>query len=113
KVQRKKKTAPPKTLKELAAALRDKNPRRRNVPAFLEMIDRLTQKTGQPVSIYFDDIRQACHNEADVDDETVEKTLMSARSEIVQARLPYRVKKSGCQAIVQRIPPKRRRTDPV
>jgi hypothetical protein len=113
KVQRTKKLARPKTLKALAAALRNESPRSRNVPAFLEMIDRLNLKPAQPVSIHFDDIRQKCHLEKDVDNETIKtKTLIPAQRAIVVARLPYRVKKSGHYAIVQKIPPKSRRKGP-
>jgi hypothetical protein len=103
KVRRTKKSELPKTLTDLAATLRAENPRSRNVPAFLEMIDRQTRETGQPVSIHFDDIRQECHIEKDVHDETIEKdTLTPARNAIATARLPYRVHKSGCYAVVQK-----------
>jgi hypothetical protein len=68
------------------------------------MIERVTQATS-PVTIHFDDIREKCHGGGDVNDETVERTLIRARREIVTARLPYRVNKSGTTAVVQRIPP--------
>jgi hypothetical protein len=113
KIRRPKKPAPIKTLSELAAALRDKNNRRRNVPAFLQLIDRLTRENKQPVSIHFDDIRQECHLEKYVDDDSIERrTLIPARKAIVKAGLPYRVQKSGSCAIVRRIPPRPRRRGP-
>jgi hypothetical protein len=101
---RKPKPPRPTTLAELAAAVRAKSPRGRNVASFLELIDRSTP-SFLPVTIHFDDIRTICHAEGNVDDDTVErKTLIPARREILKARLPYRINKSGSNAVAQRIP---------
>jgi hypothetical protein len=112
KGSRKPKPPRPTTLAELAAAVRAKSPRSRNVASFLELIDLSIkpEDAGEsaflPVTIHFDDIREKCHAGGDVDDDTVErKTLIPARRQIMKARLPYRFNKSGSCAVVQRIPP--------
>jgi hypothetical protein len=90
-------------LGELATRQRAENNRRRNVPAFLEMLEHATQDKPL-VRIHFDDIRDKCHNGADVDDDTVEKTtLIPARQAIIRAHLPYKVTKSGLYVIIQKV----------
>jgi|GEM_PF-7098162 len=101
---RKGKPPRPTTLAELAATIRAKSPRGRNVASFLEIVDLSTQTTF-PAVIHFDDIREKCHGGGNVNDDTVERTLIRARREIASARLQYRINKSGMTAVVQRIPP--------
>jgi hypothetical protein len=106
KTRQPKKPARPKTLRELVARLRAGNPRKRNVPGFLalvaEQFDQLPRSTSE-VTIHFDDIRLKCHIEKDVHDETIEtRTLTPARRAIAEARLPFRVIRSGCYAVVQK-----------
>jgi hypothetical protein len=103
KPTRKPRAARPKTLKELADEIRSKSPRSRNVPLFIEMMDRLI-KEDHPVSIHFDDIRKSCHGDDNVDDEAVEKTIKRARQEIQAASLPYTVSKSGHTVVVKKTP---------
>jgi hypothetical protein len=93
----------PKTLKELAAAIRSKSPRGRNVPSFIEMMDRLITD-DHPVTIDFDDIRLKCHAEGNVDGDAVEKTIKRARDAIRTAGLPYTVSQSGYTVVVQKTP---------
>jgi hypothetical protein len=65
------------------------------------MIRRI--KGYQPAVIHFDDIRESCHGEANVNDETVEKTIVRARQRIVGAGLPYTVRQSGHTVVVKKI----------
>ena len=104
RVARKAKPPLPTTLAELVATIRAKSPRGRNVASFLEIVDLSTQTTF-PALIHFDDIREKCHGEGDVNDDTVERTLIRARREITRAKLQYRISRSGTSAVVQRIPP--------
>jgi hypothetical protein len=105
-VQRTKKSVRPQTLAERAAEFRLKNPRKRNVPSMMELIDRKTRNTWDPVRITFDDIREKCHDEKDVSDSAVEKTIYVTKKAI--ARLPYRLSKDGYDAVIQKIPPQPR-----
>jgi hypothetical protein len=105
RVRQTKRPALPKTLEELAAMHRYEYPRQRNVPSFLEMIDRRTRETCGPVPIHFDDIRRECHDEGNVSDDTIKKnTLIPARKAIVAAGLSYQVVQSGTYAVVKKIP---------
>jgi hypothetical protein len=91
----------PTTLLSLAAKIRLKNPRRRTVVSFLELVDRKIQKDN-PVTIDFDDIREHCHGGSDVEDDTVERTIKEGRREIAGAVLPYQVKQSGHTVVVHK-----------
>jgi hypothetical protein len=91
----------PGNLKELAAWIRAKSPRGRNVAAFVELMEQRICSDA-PVIIHFDEVREACHAGANVEDEAVKSTIKRARGAIERARLPYTVKQSGFMAIVQR-----------
>jgi hypothetical protein len=83
------------------------------VPEFLKMIDHLKLKIGQPMSIHVDDIRAKCHDEREVTINTIDvRTLSPAREAIVRAGLPYQVRRSRYDVIVQKIRPKPRRRGP-
>jgi hypothetical protein len=100
---RKSKPPRPKTLKELVAQIRLDSPRGRNVASSLEMMDDRI-KDERPIAIHFDDIRETCHDGANVNDDTVEKTISRSRQQIRLARLPYTVKQSGHTVVVQKNP---------
>jgi hypothetical protein len=71
--------APPTTLTELANAIRRDNPRRRKVPRFLELIEHKRE-------VDFETIADEAHG-ANVEDNTIEKTVIEARKAIVKAGL--------------------------
>jgi hypothetical protein len=80
-------SVPLKTLIELANKIRRDHPRQRNVPKFLELIAH-----EDPVD--FDMIRDKVH-EAEVEDNTVDKTIIKARQAIVEARIPITISVSA------------------
>jgi hypothetical protein len=83
KTTRPEKPAPPKTLTELAKAIRKRCPRKRNVPKFLELIEDQDE-------VDYDTIKDEVHG-AMVEDFAVERTIIEARKEIIAARLPYTI----------------------
>jgi hypothetical protein len=75
----KRRPARPKTLHELADAIRRDRPRQRNVPKFLDLI-------ADENVVDFNDIRDKVHG-AKVDDDAIKKTISNARAAIIEARL--------------------------
>jgi hypothetical protein len=96
KVRRAKVPPRPKTLKELAAAIRRDHPRQRNVPRFLSLIADNDEVT-------FADIEDKVH-QAKVEDEAIEKTITNARKAIVSAKLPIALVVSDRQVNKKAIP---------
>jgi hypothetical protein len=95
----------PTTLKGLAAAIRAES-RDRNVPKFLELADRKIREEGSPAVIPLAIIKKACHGDERVDDDTARKTVKSARRKIVSAKLPYTLRQSGSDVVIQEDPPR-------
>jgi hypothetical protein len=79
-VRRTRKPPRPRTLKELAAAIRRDHPRRRNVHRFLDLI-------ADNDEVSFEEIADKVH-QANVEDDAIEKTIGKARKAIVGAILP-------------------------
>ncbi len=104
KRSREKKTPPrPRTLLELATAIRGARPRGRKVPKLIKLIAEKIESQNQ-ISIHFDDIRERCHDGEDVEDDAVKDTIQQARREVQQAKLPYTLSQCGYDLIVSRHP---------
>jgi hypothetical protein len=95
-----------KALKELADTLLDKQPKRRNVPAFLYLIvKRFAQAPAPPleVVISYEDIIKECHDGGGVDDDSIRRaTIYEAKKRIHKTILPFRIKVRGRTAVITR-----------
>jgi hypothetical protein len=81
-----------KTLAELVSRFRDNRPRRPNKLAdLLELVDKLTSETYQPVDISYDVIIPQCYGGKPASDAAVSGLVQRGREAIESKKLPYTI----------------------